>query len=745
MKDFTEIIVLMLHFIVYLSWLVIGLMGDLLSNDIVMDPRIVPLMQMLWTLVRNLVNMTFVAVLLYIAFKTIFNVGNDGMSEIKENLQPMILAMVLVNFSFLGMKVLIDASSVATNAAFSLSNIFKEGTVFKGCTKNDGDNELTCDISEIYAIHFKVNTTAKNDASYKKKNCSDPVRSANDEFCNNSNKNASFSNMIFVLPYNKIMINGGKMSIAMALNDDVEELAKMNFSKKFQKETDSGEPVSYDINKAEAVCFYHESNKKDGKDATSTHGSRASTAQKCMLKDYLQEQYDQSMIVLVKKPYLVDSLISNRTIVPMISTNLLSLESLLFRTDNEQNWAALILNILFSFTMAIALLISFIAMFIVLVVRVAVLWIAFILSPLVVFVFFDFFGFKAKLQEALGQVIAHAFVPALLGLVLSVTFILVGQLHYQTAAFSGSLVGETVVLGSSVLGSTSPIFSFFLQILIIVFMWVGVFSALKMSTITNGIISTIDTKVRDIARKVATAPLYMNFMPMSSGGKHGKVGFDNYMKHFDNIVDKYTGGNRGYEEEAQNLLSGKYDIKSDAGKAAENNISKLKIEEDKIKVGDNNTTINLGNLKLQMENNSFRNSKELTQLGEALAGKEKWKNISVEEKKSILEKGLQEIASKKGIKLGNAAGRWDDYSSITGTSSSNINMKKIFKGNETLSALKNVTLFNDKSEKQIAKALDIAVKNHGEKFQDIAAFEAWYITLKNEIPTASVIKKIETV
>ncbi|MBT4936974.1 hypothetical protein HON22_03565, partial [Candidatus Peregrinibacteria bacterium] len=244
MKEFTEVIVLVLHFVVYLSWLVIGLMGDLLSNDLVMHPNVLPLLQLLWVIVRNLVNMTFVIVLLYIAFKTIFNVGNDGMSEIKEKLGPMIIAIVVVNFSFLGMKVLVDASSVATNAAFSLANIFPKGSYFQ---EKCGAGTDGCPMQEIYAIHYKYKAKDPNDIKKDDKGChvlTGVINSSTDKPerkevpCQNPSK-LKLHQMVFSVPYDSGIISGGIMNTEKAFGrnatpENITKTAKLNFIKQFQ-------------------------------------------------------------------------------------------------------------------------------------------------------------------------------------------------------------------------------------------------------------------------------------------------------------------------------------------------------------------------------------------------------------------------------------------------------------------------------------------------------------------------------
>ena len=592
MKDFTEVIVLVLHFIVYLSWIVIGLMGDLLSNDLVMHPNVVPLLQLLWTIVRNLVNMTFVVVLLYIAFKTIFNVGSDGMSEIKEKLGPMLIAIVVVNFSFLGMKVLIDASSVTTNAAFSLANIFPKGKQFQQCEENGN-----CKMSEIYSISYNFNSTDKRKkditrvcykqngeikelirikTTEKDRSITKSIAGEFADFggqteevkCPNENKSKmKLQNMVFVLPYDKTWANGEAIDLSGSLPEKItaEEIAKVNFVDKFR--SDEGDENTknspeYDTTVEKAECFYYKDNKKAE--------VASSQAQKCTLAQYLQERKDQSLITIVKKEFTGEGLISNRTIVPLISSNLIELESLLFRTDSDDDWGPLILQILFSFVLAIALLIAFIAMFIVLLIRVAVLWIGFIICPLAVFAFFDVFGLQEKVKSGLSQVVAHAFIPAVFGLVLSLAFIFIGQLSLESVSTTVK-TSDTIVLASSVLGSTHPLFHFLLQVLVIVLLWIGLFNAMRLSEIATPIIDTIDNTAKSVGKWAAKTPLYFNFLPVPGSG--GKIKQDLAGAFGDTLgsIKKKMGDNNQADENLRNFKSGNlnFNISSQKGKAAE--------------------------------------------------------------------------------------------------------------------------------------------------------------------------------
>lgn len=93
-----------------------------------------------WTIARDTVNIFFILILLYIAIATILQIAGYG---IKELLVKVILIAILVNFSGVATKVIIDASNVLANEFYSnitsnnadISIVFMQGlrlhTVYK--------------------------------------------------------------------------------------------------------------------------------------------------------------------------------------------------------------------------------------------------------------------------------------------------------------------------------------------------------------------------------------------------------------------------------------------------------------------------------------------------------------------------------------------------------------------------------------------------------------------------------------
>ena len=148
---FGTILSMIIHMLVYVSWIVIGLIGPFLSNDIVLNPTVVPVLHELWTVIRDIVNVGFVFVLIAIAFKQVLQVGGSDNAALKTTLPKFVLSLIGVNFSWLAMKVILDFVTVLTALIFSLPgavNATSESFCAKGCPFIDKINIARIDTTK---------------------------------------------------------------------------------------------------------------------------------------------------------------------------------------------------------------------------------------------------------------------------------------------------------------------------------------------------------------------------------------------------------------------------------------------------------------------------------------------------------------------------------------------------------------------------------------------------------------------
>ncbi len=111
-----------------LIWPILVLIGGLMDNDLLFGHGMEERLREIWIIIRNLVNILFVIVLVGIALYNILGLGDDsGNYAIKSILPKIVVALIAINFSFLGIKVLLDGINVLTTSIFALPDQVNEG------------------------------------------------------------------------------------------------------------------------------------------------------------------------------------------------------------------------------------------------------------------------------------------------------------------------------------------------------------------------------------------------------------------------------------------------------------------------------------------------------------------------------------------------------------------------------------------------------------------------------------------
>ncbi|MBT5516997.1 hypothetical protein HOK22_03735, partial [Candidatus Peregrinibacteria bacterium] len=135
-----------------LLWPLLLIIGDLMDNDLIVGPEMEDRLLSIWVEIRNLVNIGFVLVLLVIAFYNALPfTESEGNLAIKTALPKLIIGLILVNFTYVGAKVVLDVANIGTTAAFALPEIVedfdfseqKEEFTTEVCQNNSDDGEWT--------------------------------------------------------------------------------------------------------------------------------------------------------------------------------------------------------------------------------------------------------------------------------------------------------------------------------------------------------------------------------------------------------------------------------------------------------------------------------------------------------------------------------------------------------------------------------------------------------------------------
>ena len=111
-------------------WPILLLIGSLMDNDLIFGPGIGERLREIWVVIRNIVNIVFVFLLLIVAFYNVasglWGGGGEGSFALKTVMPKFIVAVIVVNFSFLGCKVILDTANVLSMAVYDLATVVED-------------------------------------------------------------------------------------------------------------------------------------------------------------------------------------------------------------------------------------------------------------------------------------------------------------------------------------------------------------------------------------------------------------------------------------------------------------------------------------------------------------------------------------------------------------------------------------------------------------------------------------------
>lgn len=141
-QKMVEFLILIMEFLQRLIWPVLLMIGGLLKNDLLFSAGMEEVMLSIWENIRNIVNILFVLILLGIAFYNVVG-GSSQDYHIKAILPRFVIALIIVNFSFLGVKVVLDGVNVVSTALFALPGAVEES--LKDPNKNPNFQTNVCE------------------------------------------------------------------------------------------------------------------------------------------------------------------------------------------------------------------------------------------------------------------------------------------------------------------------------------------------------------------------------------------------------------------------------------------------------------------------------------------------------------------------------------------------------------------------------------------------------------------------
>lgn len=358
------------NFLNRLIWPVLVMTGGLLDNGLLFGSGMEERLREIWIPIRNIVNILFVITLVGIALYNVLGIGEDeGTYSIKSMLPKIIIGIIAVNFSFLGIKIFLDAINVLTVSIFSLPT----------------------QISEEIATVVDVDKDTKTV----------------NNFCK--------------------LVQGKSIGEGISEEDlikEAEEIIYRNLASKYGvaiSETDSVEQIKQKVQQDPRL-------KEDAKEQFERDAQTRREGQIC-----------QGFSLTPQGTLFLDSWGHQNAALAMA----LDMSKIVFYQEiepNVDNIEKLVINTLFSVLLYILYIASFLALFIVLLARLVVLWLAIALSPaLLLGMVIPFF--KEKVQ-AFGTVTDHfvknAIAPISIALAMTVGWIMLRALQSVNAFERGS-------------------------------------------------------------------------------------------------------------------------------------------------------------------------------------------------------------------------------------------------------------------------------------------------------------------
>jgi len=119
LKNLSAVLVTTIKMLSKFLWPIFLAIGGLLNNDILFGGGMEERLLGIWVQVRNFVNMGFVVILVGIALYNVTGFAKDQY-EIKKFIGKFVIALLAVNFSYIGLKVMLDVGNVLTIALFAV-------------------------------------------------------------------------------------------------------------------------------------------------------------------------------------------------------------------------------------------------------------------------------------------------------------------------------------------------------------------------------------------------------------------------------------------------------------------------------------------------------------------------------------------------------------------------------------------------------------------------------------------------
>lgn len=442
----------------YVIWPVLMLTGGLMDNSLLFGGGMEENLRNIWIPIRNLVNILFVILLVGIALYNVLGIGDENSEyAVKSILPKIIIGIIAVNFSFLGIKVVLDGINVLTVSIFSLPNQVSEGLA--SIVKLDGNSNV---IQEDQAKEVAL-CAAVSGHSYR-----DYV-SATDDTRGLWLQEAAHKGVL-----------GSKSIPGFTQNMSIEQMQTLIGTLKEPQKAEVTQAIT-----AKTNGFFCNKNK-----TLSTRG-------KSFLGNFNGRNAALAMALNMGKIQFYTDL---------HYTGLKSISGLL-------------INTLLSMLFYLVFVASFLALFIVLLGRMVVLWLCIAISPVLVLLVGSS-GLKEKFGEfgkIVDQFTKNAIAPVLIALSMTIGWIMLSAIQKTNLLSSDSGLMMDPTSGIPVIGLNS-LQDLMVGVGTIAVVWLGVFSAAE-GTIAEGATNWMRDSLKAAGKYVGTIPFkHIPIVPITVGG-----------------------------------------------------------------------------------------------------------------------------------------------------------------------------------------------------------------------------------
>lgn len=581
MIDSANTAALALKWIYMLLIPILALIGKFMTNDWVVGNvlNIDTVIGVIWQYVRNLVNISMMLYLLYLAGINIVSVGNmDFKKDIKTQLPKVAGVLIAVNFSFLLCRSIIGLAGAVTTATFGIPS--QIGSIVQTTMGADEFPLIWVEaLGEKKIKDNNGNIEAKSDSTFVleciHKNYALTMSSIQNEGLNGK--------MIIANP----VFNDVTKTYTKAWYDDYRRIIK---GERYTRE--NGQPVSNPkfLEQVKAAKQDVATNAKAGVGGLDTVKYVNNPVE---LKKELDAKTATSKMMY---PYYSDCvtdwndlMFSERNAMFIFAFNLMKVGEYENGLANISSVSDLLTRGVFSIVYLGMFFLVAIAMALAVMIRGIMLWFMMAMSP--IWITTKIIGnFGIKELDKLGSLelfASLAFMPAVLGFVLSMSFMMINYIKY--IGKSESLDAGRFPLGAlniyydannPILGGVNSIFDMMIATLTVVAVWMAVKFAFDFGfKKTEGTVfgklyeNTVGkvTKMGDtIGQFAASAPLKMPFIPMGNSGKLSLEGLSRLGDaHMQSLSSKFgqddndtlkvlTGNNFTMAPEKANLISGNF-------------------------------------------------------------------------------------------------------------------------------------------------------------------------------------------